>query len=46
MIPINLFARQQMRNRHRDLTYGHAEKGGEVRCMDRASCKLTLSDVK
>ena len=29
MVPINLFARQQWRNRHREQTYGQAEKGGE-----------------
>ena len=29
MAPKNLFTRQQWRNRHREQTYGHAEKGGE-----------------
>ena len=27
MVLINLFARQQWRNRHREQTYGHGEKG-------------------
>ena len=30
MVPMNLFARQQWRNRHRELTYGHGERGGEA----------------
>ena len=29
MVLKNLFARQQWRNRHRELTYGHGERGGE-----------------
>ena len=29
MIPKNLFPGQQWRNRHRELTYGHGERGGE-----------------
>ena len=29
MIPMNLFAVQQWRNRHRGQTYGHGERGGE-----------------
>ena len=29
MIPMNLFAGQQWRNRRRDQTYGHGERGGE-----------------
>ena len=29
MVPKNLSARQQWRNRHRDQTYGHGERGGE-----------------
>ena len=29
MVPKNLFAGQQWRNRHREQTYGHGEKGGE-----------------
>ena len=29
MIPMNLFAGQQWRNRHRGQIYGHGERGGE-----------------
>ena len=29
MVPKNLFAGQQWRNRHRKQTYGHEEKKGE-----------------
>ena len=29
MIPMNLFAGQQWRNRRREQTYGHGERGGE-----------------
>ena len=29
MVPDNLFARQQWRNRHREQTYRHRERGGE-----------------
>ena len=29
MVPMNLLAGQQWRNRHREQTYGHGERGGE-----------------
>ena len=29
MVPKNLFARQQWRNRHREEIYEHGERGGE-----------------
>ena len=29
MVPKNLLAGQQWRNRHREQTYGHGERGGE-----------------
>ena len=29
MVLMNLCARQQWRNRHREQTYGHGERGGE-----------------
>ena len=29
MVLMNLFARQQWRNRHREQTYGHGERGGK-----------------
>ena len=47
MVLKNLFAGQQWRNRHREQTYGHGERGGErVRCMKRVTWKLTLLYVK
>ena len=30
MVLKNLFTRQQWRNREREYTYGHGERGGEV----------------
>ena len=29
MVPMNLFVGQPWRNRHREQTYGHGERGGE-----------------
>ena len=29
MVPKNLFAVKQRRNKHREQTYGHGERGGE-----------------
>ena len=29
MVLVNLFEGQQQKNRHREQTYGHGEKGGE-----------------
>ena len=29
MVLMNLFSRQQWRNRHREQTYGHRERGGK-----------------
>ena len=29
MVLVNLFAGQEWRNRHRELNYGHGERGGE-----------------
>ena len=31
MVLKNLFTGQQWRNRHREQTYGHGERGGEVK---------------
>ena len=42
---MNLFERQQWRNRHREQTYGHGERGGEGE-MYRVACKLILPYVK
>ena len=35
MVLKNLFTGQQWRNTHSEQTYGHGEKGGEGRCMQR-----------
>ena len=45
MVPKNVFAGHQWRNRHKQ-TYGHAKRGGEVRCMERVTWILTLPYVK
>jgi len=42
----NLFTGQQWRNRHREQTYGHGERGGEGEIMERVTWKLTLPYVK
>ena len=46
MVPKNLFAGQQLRNRHRKETYGHSERGGEGEMCGRVACKRTLPYVK
>ena len=46
MVLKNLFTGQQWRNRHREQTYGHGERGGEGVCMERVTWKLTLPYVK
>ena len=40
MVLNNLFAGQQWRNRHREQTYGHGERGGEGAIMERVTWKL------
>ena len=48
MVLVNLFARQQWRNRHREQTYGHRRRGREerVRGMERVPWKLISPYVK
>ena len=46
MVLRNLFTGQQWRNRHREQTYGHGERGGEGEIMERVTWKLTLPYVK
>ena len=46
MVPMNIFAGQQWRERHREQTYGLGERGGENVCMERITWKLTLPYVK
>ena len=33
----NLFTEQQLRNRHREYTYGHGERGGEGEMYGKSS---------
>ena len=42
MVPKNLSAGQQWRNRHREQTYGHRERGGEGEKYGRVTGNLTL----
>ena len=47
VVLMNLPARQQWRNRHREQTYRHRERGEErVRCLERVTWKLTIPYVK
>ena len=41
MVLKNLFAGQQWRNRHRECTYGHRERGGEGEMNGDSNLKLT-----
>ena len=45
MVLKNLFTGQQWRNRHREQTYGHRERGAEGD-MEKITWKLTLPYVK
>ena len=42
----NILTGQQWRNRHRQHTCGHGERGERVRCMERVTWKLTFLYVK
>ena len=46
MVLKNLFTGQQWRNRHREQTYGHGERGGEGEMYGRVTWKLTLPYVR
>ena len=46
MVPMNFFARQQWRNKHRKQTMDMGRREERVRCMKRVTGKLTLSYVK
>ena len=46
MVPINLSARQQWRNRHREQTYDRGRGEERVRCMERDTWKLASPYVK
>ena len=46
MVLKTLFTGQQWRNRHREQTYGHGERGREGEMLERVTGKLTLPYVK
>ena len=46
MILINLFSRQQWRNRHREQTYGHRERGGEDKMYGESNMETYISICK
>ena len=46
MVPKNLFKGQQWKNRHREQTYEHGEKGGQSEMYGKSTWKLTLTYVK
>ena len=45
-MPKNLFAGQQWRNRHRELTYGHGERGGEGDMYGESNMKTYITICK
>ena len=47
MVLNNLFRGQQWRNRHREQTYGHAERGGEGEMYGKSNMEtyITISKV-
>ena len=46
VVLMNLFVRQQQRNRHREQTFGNGRGQERVRSMERVTWKLTLPYVK
>ena len=46
MVPINLFPRQQWRNRHREQTYGHEERGGEGEMRGKSNRETYITICK
>ena len=46
MVPKNLFAGQQWRNRHRKQTYGHRERGGEGEMYGESNVKTYITICK
>ena len=47
MVLKNLFARQQWRNRHREMTYGHGERGGEGELYGKSNMEtyITICEI-
>jgi len=46
MVLKNLFTGQQWRNRHRKLTYGHEEKGGEGEMYGKSNMETHITVYK
>ena len=46
MVLNNLFAEQQWRNRHREQTYGHGEKGGEGETYGQSNMEAYIAICK
>ena len=46
MVPKNLFAGQQWRNRHREQTYGHGERGGEGEMYGKSNMETYITICK
>ena len=46
MVPKNLFAGQQWRNRHREQTYGHGERGGEGETYGKGNMETYITICK
>ena len=43
---MNLFARQQWRNRHREQTYGHGERGGKGETYGKSNMETYITICK
>ena len=46
MALMNLFARQQWRDRHREQTYGHRERGGEDEMFGESNMETYITICK
>ena len=48
MVPMNLFARQQWRNRHREQTYRHRKRGGEHGMYGKSNMEtyITICEIE
>ena len=42
----NLFAGQQWRNKHREQTYGHGERGGEGEMYGKSNVEIYITTCK
>ena len=46
MVQMNLFSGQQWRNRHREQTYGHGERGGEGELYGKSNMETYITIYK